>query len=149
MSRMSANAGIRGREPSSTGRIKLDTMTGARVNLARPASTFRQCSGEFMKVSNSLIAAAVVTLLPLAAFAGDKDKTSAPMTKAQFDTLDANRDGRLSPAEAATDTKIVFSTADMNGDGFLDASEFTQRDKMDHSTTSPSNPDRDEPKPQQ
>ena len=102
-----------------------------------------------MKVSNSLIAAAVISLLPLAAFAGDKDKTSAPMKSAQFDTLDANRDGRLTPAEAATDTKIVFSTADKNGDGYLDASEFTHRDKMDHSNSSPTTSDRDAPKPQQ
>ena len=102
-----------------------------------------------MKVSNSLIAAAVISLLPLAAFAGDKDKTPAPMgtaTSAQFDTLDANRDGRLTPAEAATDTKIVFSTADKNGDGYLDASEFTHRDMMDHSK---STPDQAAPKPQQ
>jgi Ca2+-binding EF-hand superfamily protein len=47
---------------------------------------------------------------------------------AQFDTLDANRDGRISPTEAATDSKIVFSTVDKNGDGFLDSSEFAQRD---------------------
>jgi len=87
-----------------------------------------------MKISNSLIATAVVSLLPFAAIAGDKDKTPAPMgtvTSAQFDTLDANRDGRLTPAEAATDAKIVFSTADKNGDGYLDATEFTHRDKMD------------------
>jgi hypothetical protein len=111
-----------------------------------------QCSGEFMKVSNSLIATAVATLLPLAAIAGDKAKTPAPMgteTRAQFDTLDANRDGRLSPAEAATDTKLVFSSADKNGDGYLDASEYGHRDMMGPSQGESTSPDREAPKPQQ
>lgn len=84
-----------------------------------------------MKLSTSLIAAATVVLLPLASFAGDKDKTSAPMStaaSAQFDTLDTNRDGRISQTEASTDTKIVFSTADKNGDGYLDNSEYAHRD---------------------
>jgi len=83
-----------------------------------------------MKISKSLIAVAVIATLPLAAFAGDKDKTVSPMgtaTSAQFDTLDTNRDGRLSPAEATSDSKIVFTTVDKNGDGYLDNSEYTQR----------------------
>jgi len=85
-----------------------------------------------MKLSKSLIAAAAVVVLPLAAFAGDKDKTQAPMgtvASAQFDTLDTNRDGRISPTEAAIDAKIVFSTADKNGDGYLDNSEYSHRDR--------------------
>ena len=84
-----------------------------------------------MKVSNSLIAAAVVALLPLAAVAGDKDKTPAPMgaeASAQFDTLDTDRDGRISRTEAASDTKIMFATADKNGDGYLDSTEYLHRD---------------------
>ena len=84
-----------------------------------------------MKLSKSLIAASAVVLLPMAAFAGDKDKTVTPVTaatSAQFDQLDVNRDGRISPVEASTDTKIVFSSADKNGDGFLDNSEFAHRD---------------------
>jgi len=84
-----------------------------------------------MKLSKSLIAAAVIATLPLAAIAGDKDKTVVPMTtetSAQFDTLDTNRDGRISPAEATVDTKIVFATADKNGDGYLDNSEYSTRD---------------------
>ena len=48
-------------------------------------------------------------------------------TSSQFDTLDTNRDGRISPFEAANDTKIVFSTADKNGDGYLDSSEYMHR----------------------
>jgi hypothetical protein len=85
-----------------------------------------------MKLSKSLIAAAAIVALPLAAVAGDKDKTQAPMgtvASAQFDTLDTNRDGRISAVEAAADSKIVFSTADKNGDGYLDNSEYSTRDK--------------------
>ena len=80
-----------------------------------------------MKVSKSIIAVAVAVTLPLVAFAGDKDKTGAAKgkTSSQFSALDADRDGRLSPAEAAKDTKVVFSTADKNGDGYLDASEYS------------------------
>jgi hypothetical protein len=105
-----------------------------------------------MKISQSLIATAVVTLLPLAAFAGDKDKTPAPMgtaTSAQFDTLDTNRDGRLTPLEAATDSKIVFTTVDKNGDGFLDSSEYLHRDMMAPAQSNPAAPDRDAPKPRE
>ncbi len=90
-----------------------------------------------MKISQSLIAAAFVVALPLSAIAGDKDKTSAPMgtaaTSAQFDTLDTNRDGRISPVEASTDSKIVFSTVDKNGDGYLDNTEYSHRDMANDS----------------
>src|SRR6187431_1025295 len=92
-----------------------------------------------MTFSKSLIAAAVIAVLPLSALAGDKDKTQAPMgtvASAQFDTLDANRDGRISREEAATDSKIVFSTADKNGDGYLDNSEYSHRD-MSNDTPMP------------
>jgi hypothetical protein len=81
--------------------------------------------------SNSLMAAALVVALPLGALAGDQDKAPAPMgtvASAQFDTLDANRDGRISPQEASTDSKIVFKSADKNGDGYLDNTEYSHRD---------------------
>jgi hypothetical protein len=113
-------------------RLQQNTMTKRRINSERTGHRpSRQCSGEFMKISKLLIAVAVVAASPLAAFAGDKDKTIAPAgtaTSAQFNTLDTNRDGRISPAEAANDTKIVFSTADRNGDGFLDSSEYLNLD---------------------
>ena len=100
-----------------------------------------------MKLSQSIIAAAVFATLPLAAFAGDKDKTMSPAgaaTSAQFSAFDINRDGRISPTEAATDTKIVFSTADKNGDGFLDSSEYMN---LDQSTESmPTQPATDTPR---
>ena len=90
-----------------------------------------------MKISKSFIATAVIAVLPLVAFGGDKDKTTAPTgtaSSAQFYTLDANRDGRLSREEAATDAKIVFSTADKNGDGYLDNSEYSHRDMSNDSS---------------
>ena len=105
-----------------------------------------------MKVSNSLIATTVAALLPLATFAGDKDKTPAPTgtaTSAQFDMLDANRDGRISLVEANLDSKIVFTSADKNGDGYLDAVEYQQRDKMDAGKGDPASSDREAPKPRQ
>jgi hypothetical protein len=99
-----------------------------------------------MKPSKSLIAAAVVALLPFAAIAGDKDKAPAPMgtkARAQFDALDTNRDGRISRTEASSDSKIEFASLDKNGDGFLDSMEFSHRD-MSHDPTThsiPSSPD--------
>jgi hypothetical protein len=87
-----------------------------------------------MKIFRPLIAITAVTLLPLAAFAGDKDKATAPMGTthgAQFDKLDTNRDGRISQSEASSDPRLAFSTVDKNGDGYLDSSEYSQRD-MSH-----------------
>jgi hypothetical protein len=82
-----------------------------------------------MNLSKTLIAASIVSLLPLAAIAGDKPPApSGTVTSAQFDTLDVNRDGRISPNEAASDSKIVFAKADKNGDGYLDSAEYTHRD---------------------
>jgi len=103
-----------------------------------------------MKLSKSLIAAATIVLFPLAAFAGDKDNTQAPMgtvASAQFDTMDTNRDGRISPTEAAVDAKIVFSTVDKNGDGYLDGSEFAHRDMVNGSTPKTGDPATDTDKP--
>ena len=99
-----------------------------------------------MKVSNSLIAAAVVALLPLAALAGDKAKNPAPMateSSAQFDTLDIDRDGRISRTEAAGDTKIKFVTADKKGDGYLDSTEYLHRDMSVDPTTNSADPARE------
>ena len=73
-----------------------------------------------MKFRNTLIIG-VAALLPLAAMAGESGKaTKMP----SFDTLDANRDGRISQTEASVDSKIVFSTVDKNGDGYLDKAEW-------------------------
>ena len=82
-----------------------------------------------MKASRTLIAAAVVALIPLGVAVaddqyGDKEKDKSGMTDSSFKKLDANKDGRISQAEAAADTTIVFSTADANGDGYLDTAEW-------------------------
>jgi len=105
-----------------------------------------------MKLSNSLIAIAVAAALPLAAFAGDKNKTPAPMdttTSAQFDKLDTNRDGRISQSEASSDTKIVFSTADKNSDGYLDSTEYSHRDMSSAPMPNSAEPVTDAEKPRQ
>jgi hypothetical protein len=120
--------------PHECSALQLNTMGETPNHFGRDGRrSSRQCSGEFMKVFNSskLIAAALVVAMPLGAFAGDKDKTPAPMgtvVSAQFDTLDTNRDGRISPVEASTDSKIEFTTADKNGDGYLDNTEYAHRD---------------------
>jgi hypothetical protein len=105
-----------------------------------------------MKTSKSMIAVALVALLPLAAIAGDKDKTPAPMgtvKSAQFDALDTNRDGRITPAEASSDSKLVFSAVDKNGDGFLDSSEFAHREMSGDRMPDSANPATDTQKPRQ
>lgn len=80
----------------------------------------------------SLLAAAVAALIPLAAGAAEGPKQKTPVTPSQgssFDTLDANKDGRISMPEASADPKLVesFSSADKNGDGYLDHSEYDNR----------------------
>ena len=84
-------------------------------------------------MKRTLLAAAIAALIPLAAGAAEGAKQKAPATEAgqsgSFDTLDANKDGRISMPEASADPKLVesFSTADTNGDGYLDNSEYDNR----------------------
>lgn len=78
---------------------------------------------------------AVAACIPFAASAGDKDKAGS--MGPSFDTLDANRDGRISQAEAAVDATLVFSTADKDGDGYLTKKEFRSRDKSTESGAQP------------
>jgi len=92
-----------------------------------------------MKVSQSLIAAAVIAVLPLSVFAGDKDKDKAPApmgttVSADFHALDTDGDKRISRAEASSDSKIVFASVDKNGDGYIDGTEFAHREMSDDST---------------
>jgi hypothetical protein len=72
-----------------------------------------------------LLVAASLAMVPLAAMAAEGQKTPAGET-VSFDTLDANKDGRISMPEASADPKLVesFSTADKNGDGYLDNQEY-------------------------
>ena len=80
-----------------------------------------------MKTSRTVIALAVAALIPMgAAVAGDKDKSGYGPS---FETVDVNRDGKISQAEASADTTVVFTTADANGDGYLDKSEWKNRAK--------------------
>jgi hypothetical protein len=78
---------------------------------------------------NKLLAAALLASIPLAGFTAEGSK-APPATPAgqsgTFDTLDANKDGRISMPEASSDPRLVeiFSTADKNGDGYLDNAEF-------------------------
>ena len=72
----------------------------------------------------TLIAGAIVALIPLAGTALANEGYDKAQAGAGFDTLDTNRDGRISKAEAAADASIVWTTADANGDGYLDKSEF-------------------------
>ena len=82
-------------------------------------------------MKKSLLAAAVVALIPLSGVAGEGDKQPATPAgqSGSFDTLDANKDGRISMPEASADPRLVesFSSTDKNGDGYLDNSEFDNR----------------------
>jgi hypothetical protein len=83
-------------------------------------------------MKSTLLAATVVALIPLAGFAADPATPAGQ--SASFDTLDSNKDGRISMPEASADPKLVesFSSADKNGDGYLDASEYrTTTDRTD------------------
>jgi len=79
-----------------------------------------------------LLTAAIVALIPLAGVAADGDQPAAATPAGQtgtFDTLDTNKDGRISMPEASVDPKLVegFSVADKNGDGYLDNAEYDSR----------------------
>lgn len=78
-----------------------------------------------------LLATAIAALIPLAATAADGQKQPATPAgqSGSFDTLDANKDGRISMPEASADPKLVetFSSADKNGDGYLDNAEYDNR----------------------
>jgi hypothetical protein len=85
-------------------------------------------------MNTKLLAAAIIASIPLAGIAAEGQKTE-PATPAgqsgSFDTLDSNKDGRISMPEASADPKLVetFSATDKNGDGYLDNSEFDKREK--------------------
>lgn len=81
----------------------------------------------------TLLASTVVALIPISGTAQVND--DAPATPAgqsgSFETLDINKDGRISMPEASADPSLVetFSTADKDGDGYLDNDEFDDRTK--------------------
>jgi len=104
-----------------------------------------------MKISKSILAVSIAATFSLAALAGDKDKTVTTTTtttnSAQFETLDVNRDGLISSAEASADSKIMFSTADKNGDGYLDNNEYMHRNMKNEPMPSTGDPATDSEKP--
>ena len=104
-----------------------------------------------MKISQTLIAVTAIALLTLAAIAGDKDKTAAPMgsTSGHFDKMDTNRDGRISQSEASTDPRLVFSTVDKDGNGYLDSNEYSQRDMSHEQMPNTDDPTANKAKPRQ
>lgn len=106
-----------------------------------------------MKISKSMIAVSVIALLPLASIAGEQDKIPAPMdantARAQFNSLDTDRDGRISRSEAAGDSKIMFTEADKNGDGYLDSSEYVHRNASKDAMPDSGNPASDTETPRQ
>src|ERR1041384_4718387 len=71
-----------------------------------------------------LITAAALAMVPLAGMAAAGNKTPATPAgqSGSFDTLDSNKDGRISMPEASADPKLVesFSTADTNGGGLFE-----------------------------
>jgi hypothetical protein len=85
-----------------------------------------------MKLPNTLVAVAIASLFAGGAVAGEGKDKSGSMGPG-FDTLDTNRDGRISQTEASADASLVFTSADQNGDGYLDKEEWKSRDKMDSS----------------
>jgi hypothetical protein len=77
-----------------------------------------------------LLTAAVLVSIPLSGMAQVDDTPATPAGQSgSFDTLDTNKDGRISMPEATADPNLVetFSTADKNGDGYLDNAEFDDR----------------------
>ena len=71
----------------------------------------------------------VMALVPLAALAGEGKLPDPAVPAGQsgsFETLDSNKDSRISMPEASADPKLVenFAAADKNGDGYLDATEY-------------------------
>jgi hypothetical protein len=80
-------------------------------------------TGEIMKHASRMISiGAVIALLPL---------TAAFAQGASFDSLDTNKDGKISKAEAAANESVAaqFSRYDVNGDGFIEPAEVGEANK--------------------
>ncbi len=66
--------------------------------------------------------ASVSVLLAVAGLAAAQDRPPP-----SFESLDANKDGRISVSEARKDPRVAarFAAADTNQDGYLDRAEFS------------------------
>ncbi len=86
-------------------------------------------------MKKTLIGALALGMMSSAVFADDGDKMkdagAKPAVAATFESLDADKDGRVSLTEAAADKSVTeqFSSADKNADGYLDAQEFSAAGK--------------------
>ena len=84
---------------------------------------------------------AATTLISSAALAQNQ---GAPSTQSVFESLDTNKDGRVSPSEAQAQPVVVqsFQAADANKDGVLTRDEFSAAFTMrsPESTTPPPAP---------
>lgn len=92
----------------------------------------------------SLIAIAAGSLIAGSALAGESRDQSGS-TGPSFDTLDTDRDGRISQAESAIDTNLVFSNVDHNSDGYLDKDEWFNRGESATAPQPQSTPDQQPP----
>jgi hypothetical protein len=104
----------------------------ARGRTGRVHATTFSAKERFMR--KTLIVIAAATLLPLGVAVAGEGKDKSGSMGPTFDTLDTNRDGRISQAEAATDSSIMFTSADANGDGYLDKKEFRAHQKSGSSS---------------
>jgi hypothetical protein len=86
-------------------------------------------------MKKTLIGALALGMMSTAALADDGDKMkdagAKPTAAVTFESLDADKDGRVSLTEAAADKTVTeqFSTADKNADGYLDADEYAAAGK--------------------
>jgi Ca2+-binding EF-hand superfamily protein len=83
-------------------------------------------------MKSTLLIATTLALLPLTGLASESEEPRPATPAGQsglFETMDVNKDGRISLPEASADPSLVesFSTADQNGDGYLDEAEFDKR----------------------
>ena len=68
---------------------------------------------------------AIACGLAISSIAFAADQASPNAADAQFKAMDANGDGRLSPAEHARGAKKMFDRMDADKDGFLSNAELT------------------------
>lgn len=92
-----------------------------------------------MKTSKTLITLALAAIIPMGvAVAGDSKDKDKSHSGASFETLDTNRDGRISQTEAGADSSVMFTRADANGDGYLDKMEWRSHTKDGNDGSNPS-----------